>query len=226
MSAFFLQKEVPSLGTSLPVENIFQSGKVFEYGGPYLDLMQVTPREAKRDERLRNSGSLIKYTFENQDFPIKPRTIFYDYIYINALLENPDIAGIAVSYDAFTDIEFNPQKSLNCQARSAAIFVSLAKARLLDEVRNFEHFQKLFVKNTSPAGFQTPLPQSREQAPEKPKGHTFRVSEIIKHKKWGRGKITAVSTDTLKVEFSVGVKELSSVWAEKNCEYDGSSQEQ
>ena len=37
-----------------------------------------------------------------------------------------------LDYDAFTDIEFNPKKSLNCQARSCAVFVSLAKKNLLN----------------------------------------------------------------------------------------------
>jgi len=36
-------------------------------------------------------------------------------------------------YDAFTDIAFNPAKSINCQARSCALFVSLMKHGLLQE---------------------------------------------------------------------------------------------
>ena len=38
-----------------------------------------------------------------------------------------------LSYDAFTDIMFNPQKQNNCQAKSVAIFVSLYKAGRLEE---------------------------------------------------------------------------------------------
>ena len=33
--------------------------------------------------------------------------------------------------DAFTDIEFNPEKSFNCQARSCALYVALLKAGIL-----------------------------------------------------------------------------------------------
>ena len=36
-------------------------------------------------------------------------------------------------YDAFTDIEFNPKKSINCQAQAAAVYVSLEKQGLLLE---------------------------------------------------------------------------------------------
>ena len=40
------------------LENIFQSAKLFENGGPYRDLLEVPPREAKRVERMHNSGQL------------------------------------------------------------------------------------------------------------------------------------------------------------------------
>lgn len=43
LSAFFLKNI-----KNYPVENLFQSSKVFENGGPYRDLLTVTPREAKR----------------------------------------------------------------------------------------------------------------------------------------------------------------------------------
>ena len=38
-----------------------------------------------------------------------------------------------MKYWGFTDIEFNPQRSINCQARSAALFLSLMKRGELDE---------------------------------------------------------------------------------------------
>ena len=41
--------------------------------------------------------------------------------------------SLIINYDFFTDIEFNHEKSLNCQARSAAIFVSLYQKGLLEE---------------------------------------------------------------------------------------------
>ena len=45
------------------LENIFQSAKVFENGGPYFDLLDMSPKEAKCDERLRNSGSLKAFRY-------------------------------------------------------------------------------------------------------------------------------------------------------------------
>ena len=105
------------------LENIFQSAKVFENGGPYLDLLDVLPKEAKRDKRLHSSGNLKAFRYQNEDFPLIPQTVFYDFIYITAIKKSftaKEIQAI-LDYDFFTDIEFNPAKSINTQARAAAI---------------------------------------------------------------------------------------------------------
>ena len=46
---------------------------------------------------------------------------------------NPKPIFNVLCYDAFTDIEFNPQKSINCQAEAVAIYVSLHRQGLLNE---------------------------------------------------------------------------------------------
>lgn len=105
------------------LENIFQSAKVFENGGPYLDLLDVLPREAKRDERLHKSGNLKVFRYQNEDFPLIPKTVFYDFIYITAIKKSFTIDEVNTisSYNYFTDIEFNPTKSINTQARTVAM---------------------------------------------------------------------------------------------------------
>ena len=105
------------------LENIFQSAKVFENGGPYLDLLNVSPKEAKRDERLHRSGNLKAFRYQNEDFPLMPQTVFYDFIYITAIKKSFTIDEInaILGYNYFTDIEFNPAKSINTQARAAAM---------------------------------------------------------------------------------------------------------
>lgn len=121
------------------IENIFQSSKVFENGGPYLDLLDVPPREAKRDERLKSSGPLKAFCFQGETFPLIPSTVFYDYIYFAAVkesLEAEEINAIA-RYNFFTDIEFNPAKSINTQART----VSLIKL-ILEEYKILPDFSK------------------------------------------------------------------------------------
>ncbi len=115
------------------VESAFQSSKVFENGGPFKDLLAKTSKEAKKDVRLKESGKLIAFEFSGKRWKLEPKTLFYDWLYINALSTemNRTIADEITNYNAFTDIEFNPQKSINCQARSAALYVSLYKADIL-----------------------------------------------------------------------------------------------
>ena len=117
LSAFNLQID------NYTLENIFQSAKVFENGGPYLDLLDLSPKEAKRDERLHNSGSLKAFRYQNEDFPLIPKTVFQDFIYITAIKKSLTAEEIntILQYNYFTDIEFNPVKSINTQAKAAAI---------------------------------------------------------------------------------------------------------
>ena len=114
------------------VETAFQSSKVFDKGGPYIDLLGLDSKSAK-DDRLKNSGNLIHFEFFGQKFPNRPLTYFYDFIYINALVQNPDLSKLVQNYSGFSDIEFNPKKSINCQAYSAALYLSLLNNNCLEK---------------------------------------------------------------------------------------------
>ena len=83
---------------------------------------------------------MLHFTFERELFPLRPRTAFYNWLYINALGENPDLAEQILEFDAFTDIEFNPEKSINCQAEAAALFIALHGKGLLDQCKDFHGF--------------------------------------------------------------------------------------
>ncbi len=157
LSAFNLKIEFD--GRLVSLENIFQASKVFENGGPYIDLLDVTPIEAKKDERIRNSGNLIKFTFNGKDYPTIPKTAFYDYFYCCALYKNPDLSKKIINYNIFTDIEFNHEKSINCQARSAALFVSLYRNNMIEKyIHSFDEFVTLpFYKEKSNGGIQLKL---------------------------------------------------------------------
>lgn len=216
LSAFHLKKFVPSQGITASVENIYQSGKVFRDGGPYTDLLLVSPRDAKRDERLRTSGPLVGFQFEGQDFPLQPQTAFYDYIYIRALLENEELASIVLGYDAFTDVEFGPARSLNCQAQAAALFVSLHRLSLTDRLQSFEEFLRILEPKRS-APYET-VPQhsseNQQTQPEMP----LQPGRCILHKIWGKGTVTSVSGTVAEIDFpSVGKKKLGLQWLRQNC---------
>ncbi len=135
-------------GLTISVESIFQASKVFENGGPYKDLLLKTSREAKKDERLKNSGNLTKFSYQNEDWELEPKTMFYDWIYINSVWLNIKNKTIDIEEfierDIFTDVEFNHEKSFNCQARSLALFVILYKNNVLEEcIENKNKFKSI-----------------------------------------------------------------------------------
>ena len=114
------------------LENIFQSSKKYENGGPYLDLLDVEPKDAKRDERHKSSGKLLSFVYDDEEWGLIPKTCFYDYIYFKAVLEKYGLELDLNDYDWFTDIEFNPKKSLNCQARAIVIY-KLIRKKIIDK---------------------------------------------------------------------------------------------
>jgi hypothetical protein len=133
LSAFNLYFKDRSTNSNISVESAFQGSKAFEKGGPYLDLLAKTSKEAKQDSRLKESGNLLYFLYDNRRWGLEPKTLFYDWLYINALMSNKGLIYDIINFQAFSDIEFNPEKSINCQARSAALFVSLYKLDLLEE---------------------------------------------------------------------------------------------
>lgn len=132
LSAFNLSFQT-NADRKITVESAFQGSKVFEYGGPFKDLYEKRSIDAKKDPRLKSSGLLKKFLFFKEEFPITPRTFFYDWIYINALNKRTDLHTEILRQNAFSDIEFNAEKSINCQAYSVALFVSLYKNDLLKQ---------------------------------------------------------------------------------------------
>lgn len=97
------------------------------------------------DERVcefcknRLKRHLIGFTSNKTCWDINPKSMFYDAIYISALLQNKHLSNRLIDYNAFTDIEFNQKivysqvkGPFNCQARSCAIFVTLKNANYTD----------------------------------------------------------------------------------------------
>jgi hypothetical protein len=136
MSAFHMTADTKELG-AIKLELAFQGSKVFEHGGPFTDLYRKGEKkigEAKRDPRLKGSGRLIAFRFEGIDFPPEPKTAFYDWLYCTFLSKHKEWAQKSLyAFAGFTDVEFNPFRSINCQARSAALFLSLLKRGQLDD---------------------------------------------------------------------------------------------
>lgn len=171
LSALNLIYVDPQTDKAFSVENWFQAAKVFCKNGvergPYTELLTVkTPKrylntsiDKKTAEQYDGNelfqriqseiedASLIRFELWGQEFPIIPRSCFYDYLYAKALdqEQNADLAERICNYRVFTDIMFNPgsgkKRKFNTQARSCAIFVSLSKRGLLkDALVDIESF--------------------------------------------------------------------------------------
>lgn len=171
LSAMNLIYTDPDTLESYPLENWFQSSKVFikdgKERGPYRELLDI--RLAKRyinpnpdkktleqlqgdplfnDIQREISGAQMScFSLYGEEFPLVPRSAFYDYLYVSALCQpqNELLAEELMHFRVFTDIMFNPgsgkNRKFNTQARSCAIYVSLRRKGLIDgtEIR-FDQF--------------------------------------------------------------------------------------
>ncbi|WP_149589554.1 DarT1-associated NADAR antitoxin family protein [Tabrizicola flagellatus] len=136
-----------SAGREMPVECWFQSAKKFQSGGPFADLRYEKPSAAKADPRLKSSGQLLCFVLDGEVWPLAPPPSFYDWLYLRALNRNQSTLARIAEYPAFTDIEFNPAVSVNCQAHSVALAVALG-----DQINDLESpraFQQRFSDRVS-----------------------------------------------------------------------------
>lgn len=111
----------------VPMESVYHASKKYEKAGPFKDLVYHRPLVAKRDPRHEESGEMIGFEYEGEEFPLYPRSFFFNYLYYQAIKENHDLEKLKklFDYDYFTDIEFNPNKSVTNQARAVTIIKAL-----------------------------------------------------------------------------------------------------
>jgi hypothetical protein len=142
LSAFSLKVNIGEV--EYPLESVYQGSKIFDRCGPFPEIFNYEPREAKRYVRELDCGQLIGFVLEGKQYPLIPKNAFYDWLYIRALAKHVDWISKNILYDAYTDIEFNPEKQVNCQARAFAEYKSLAsRSELEPAVRDFEHFASM-----------------------------------------------------------------------------------
>jgi len=142
LSAFSLKYQ---LGDKLyPLESIYQGSKAFEFGGPFPEVFLMSPRDAKKFIRNKDCGRLKYFELDGKKFPLSPKNAFYDWLYIRCLKDHVDWISDNVSYAAFTDIEFNPSKQVNCQARAFAELLSLVKKNKFEKAScDFGYFSSM-----------------------------------------------------------------------------------
>lgn len=150
LSAFNLMIHHSNLGL-IPLESAYQGSKVFKKRGPFIDIYTKDSYSAKKDTRLLTSGDLIHFWYHDTKWPLEPKTLFYDWLYLSAIKEANVIKELS-EYDAFTDIEFNPKKSFSCQAKSAALAVSLFKNDEENWLPSKESFFKIYQEKAEHQG--------------------------------------------------------------------------
>ena len=149
LSAMHLKKRTKAGVTS--VESAFQASRIFgPHGeiGPFQDYLFLPGKECKKLVKTESRGlHSDRYLYEGMVFhaPAHFISLFYNFLYLNALCEeeNKDAAEMLLNleYTAFSDLA---TRSLNSQARSAAIFVSLVKNGLIEEVKDYDSYLHLF----------------------------------------------------------------------------------
>ncbi|PIB25040.1 hypothetical protein BFP76_02055 [Amylibacter kogurei] len=142
LSAFNLKIEVH--GDMKPLESVYQSSKVFSISGQHEFLMDTDPFQAKREIRNLGKGEIIAFNFMGKDFPTTPLNAFYDWLYIRAIAPHETWVRQNMKYAAYSDVEFTPSKSINCQARAVAEFHALSmRGEAVKCAENFDSFRTL-----------------------------------------------------------------------------------
>lgn len=117
------------------VEQLYQKAKVV-----------VGENPASREGGSVKGGKPTYFLFEQRQWALEPLSAFYDWLYVNAVLQNIELSNILLEFDAFSDIAFNPKKSISTQARSAALYVSLVKLKRIDETKAPDDFIRLLAE--------------------------------------------------------------------------------
>lgn len=146
LSAFNLSISLNN--SKITVETFFQGSKCFEKDGPFHERFKLLDSASARAFfKNKEFGNLVCFkTMKNKKWDLYPKTMYYDWIYINFLNKNKDLASSILDFNTFTDIEFNPKKSINCQARAAALYVSFYKKGILEDMLNQDSYKKEMIR--------------------------------------------------------------------------------
>lgn len=223
LSAFNLQVTTSS-GKVLTVECAYHGGKLMKEYGALTDLYDCTSIEAKKDPRHRE-GTLLGFSFDGIKFGLSPRTAYYNWIYIHALVQHPDLADYIMGYDSFTDIVFNPKTASSCQAEACACYVALRRRGLLEAaLKNKEAFlEVLYGVKPSCESQSKAVRTSVKAAEDKPSAVNvgcYTIGSVISHPKFGEGEIIDIIRKaagcTLYIRFSDSIKKIDRKWLIKN----------
>lgn len=144
LSAFRLDVSLSQIKTK--IECMYQGAKVFEKGGPFPELFKAKPIEAKRFFKQKDLGLIKWFDVGGTLYENLPFHAFYDWLFLRALSQHQDFLreGLA-PFSGFSDIEFNPARSINTQARTIAIIKTLIARRELDRCAEDYNYFRSFL---------------------------------------------------------------------------------
>lgn len=150
LSAFHLNaytKDNHYIHEDYSVEVVFQTSKVFNDTLHSVDLLGSDVLSVRKSIREREQQGLTGFMLEGIEWGLNPIGAFYNFLYIRSLLRQIALSEKITEYDGFTDIAFNPKKSLNCQAEATAMLVGIINHYNHDLSYVYELFdsQKLFL---------------------------------------------------------------------------------
>jgi hypothetical protein len=125
LSAFSLGIESTRSGRFVCVESLYQCSKVFADAGPFPQGYALPAMDARELVKPHAAKPVKAFDLHGVRWPITPSRAFYDWIYCQALHRHPELIAELSGFTCFTDIEFNPKRSINCQAYAVALYQSL-----------------------------------------------------------------------------------------------------
>ncbi len=163
LSAFNLQvtinlgsEEQPNLHTN-SVEAFYQSAKVglnsqHQKVGPHPEWLTLGSSEkVKAAIKATNISEINLFKYGENVWPAQPIESFFTWLYIQGLMQKEGTLEQLAKFNGFTDIYFNPKKTINCQARASAMAVSLFNSGQLETVMKTRKSFLLFCK-ANPSG--------------------------------------------------------------------------
>ena len=120
-------------GRKVKVECAYQGSKVLSDGHQYPEIYWGSPRDAALDKRIKGVAP-AGFNFFGKEYPTEPKHAFFNWLYIIGLCQRKDgVFEKLIDFDGYSDIFYSPIKDPNCQARAAAIYVSLITEGLIGE---------------------------------------------------------------------------------------------
>jgi len=130
------------------LETVFQTSKVFKPNLRCTDLIGLDELEIRNKVRLRQKDELSHFKLEDEKWSLQPTGAFYNYLYIRSLFRHQKLCYSLEKYEGFTDIEFNPTKSFNCQAESVSQFLGMKRSGI--DLEDALSSQNKFLKTVYP----------------------------------------------------------------------------